>query len=204
MKKFILSVLAAGLSVGVVAAGPNGKGSSGNNHPSHGSHVGSWGFPSNYKGSSFPSKSSYHQNFGKSFSHGFYYPGKFRESSHCLDRDELPRRPLPSTTGSNMSKDKAATQWHPLFAELLRPLLQNYYEVQTNVPVGDAPRETDILLVRRTLDQPPPFHGLWRHLTTWNTLEFKGPTVSARLRDLSLLVELGLGIERRLNEVPRL
>src|SRR5260370_21894127 len=30
-------------------------------------------------------------------------------------------------------------QWHPLFAQLLRPLVQDYYEVQTNVPVGDAP-----------------------------------------------------------------
>ncbi len=92
------------------------------------------------------------------------------------------------------------TQWHPIFAELLRPLLQDYYDVQTNVPVGDAPREADILLLRRTSDGPTPFHGLWRHLTTWNVLEFKGPSVSARLSDLSLLIELGLGIHRRLNE----
>jgi hypothetical protein len=72
-----------------------------------------------------------------------------------------------------MSKGKP-TQWHPIFAELLRPMLQDYYEVQTNVPVGDAPREADILLVRRTSNQPTPFHGLWRHLKTWNVLEFKG------------------------------
>jgi hypothetical protein len=98
-----------------------------------------------------------------------------------------------------MTKDKS-TQWHPLFADLLRPMLQDYYEVQTNVPVGDAPREADILLLRRTSDQPTPFRGLWRHLTTWNVLEFKGPTVSARLGDLHLLVELGLGIHRRLNQ----
>jgi hypothetical protein len=100
-----------------------------------------------------------------------------------------------------MSKEKPKpTQWHPIFAELLRPLLQDYYDVQTNVPVGDAPREADILLLRRTNDQPPPFRGLWRHLTTWNVLEFKGPSVSARLSDLSLLIELGLGIHRRLND----
>jgi hypothetical protein len=37
-------------------------------------------------------------------------------------------------------------------------------------------------------------------LTTWNVLEFKGPTVAARPTDLDLLVELGLGIHRRLNE----
>lgn len=98
-----------------------------------------------------------------------------------------------------MAKRKP-TQWHPLFAELLRPLLQDYYEVQTNVPVGDAPREADILLLRRTSDEPTPFRGLWRHLTIWNIFEFKGPTVAARLRDLDLLVELGLGIHRRLNE----
>ena len=97
-----------------------------------------------------------------------------------------------------MTKHKT-TQWHPLFAELLRPLLQDYYDVQTNVPVGDAPREADILLLRRTSDEPTPFRGLWRNLTLWNILEFKGPTVAARLRDLTLLVELGLGIYRRLN-----
>ena len=34
----------------------------------------------------------------------------------------------------------------------------------------------------------------------WNVLEFKGPTVSPRLRDLDRLVELGLGIDRQLNE----
>jgi len=79
-------------------------------------------------------------------------------------------------------------------------LLQDYYDVQTDQPVGDLPREADLLLLRRTSAAPPPFRGLWRHLTTWNILEFKGPTVDARLRDLSMLVELGLGIDRRLNQ----
>jgi hypothetical protein len=103
-----------------------------------------------------------------------------------------------------MSKHRdKATQWHPLLAELLRPLLQDYYDVQTDQPVGDLPRQADILLLRRTSAAPPPFRGLWRHLTTWNILEFKGPTVDARLRDLSLLVELGLGIDRRLNQERR-
>ena len=100
-------------------------------------------------------------------------------------------------------KYKPATQWHPLFAELLRPLLQDYYDVQTNVPVGDVPREADILLLRRTSEQPTPFLGLWRHLTAWNVLEFKGPTVDARVQDVHLLVEVGLGIYRRLNEERR-
>jgi hypothetical protein len=92
------------------------------------------------------------------------------------------------------------TQWHPLFAKLLRPLVEGHYEVQTNVPVGDAPRAADILLLRRTSAAAAPFQGLWRWLTTWNVVEFKGPTVSARVADLDLLVELGLGIDRRLNE----
>ena len=56
-----------------------------------------------------------------------------------------------------MSKDKPSKQWHPLFAELLRPLLQDYFDVQTNFPVGDVPREADILLLRRTSDLPTPF-----------------------------------------------
>jgi len=91
-------------------------------------------------------------------------------------------------------------QWHPLFAQLLRPLLESYYEVQTNVPVGDAPRQGDVVLVQRTSGGTAPFHGLWRWLTPCNVLEFKGPTVSARVDDLDSLVELGLGIERRVNE----
>jgi hypothetical protein len=92
------------------------------------------------------------------------------------------------------------TQWHPLFAQLLRPLLEGYYEVETNYPVGDAPRQADIVLVRRTSAQPPPFQGLWKNLTPWNVLEYKGPTASARLDHLDGLVEVGLGVHRRLNE----
>src|SRR5207253_697685 len=92
------------------------------------------------------------------------------------------------------------TQWHPLFAQLLRPLLESYYEVQTGVAVGDAPRQADILLLRRTSATAPPFRGLWQRLTAWNVLEFKGPTVSARVDDLDDLLEVGLGIQRRLNE----
>ena len=91
-------------------------------------------------------------------------------------------------------------QWHPLFARLLRPLVESHYEVQSGVPVGDAPRLADLVLLRRTAVARPPFQGLWRHLTTWNILEFKGPTVAARPGDIDLLVELGLGIHRRLNE----
>ncbi len=91
-------------------------------------------------------------------------------------------------------------QWHPIFATLLRPLLEAYYEVRTDVPVGDRPRAADIVLLRRTAGGDPPFAGLWRWLTAWNVLEFKGPTVSARVDDLDALLELGLGIHRQLNE----
>ncbi len=91
-------------------------------------------------------------------------------------------------------------QWHPLFAQLLRSLVEDYYAVETNVPVGDLPREADILLLRRTTPAPPPFHGIWQHLTQWNVLEFKGPSDDPALRDLDLLVEVGLGIDRRFNE----
>jgi hypothetical protein len=92
--------------------------------------------------------------------------------------------------------------WHPIFAHLLRPLVEAYYEVQTDVPVGDLPRQADIVLLRRKA--PAPFVGIWGHLTPWNILEFKGPTVDARLRDLDLLLEVGLGIDRRLNEERQL
>src|SRR6266849_3171015 len=94
-------------------------------------------------------------------------------------------------------------QWHPLFAELLRLLVESHYEVQTDVPVGDVPRKADLVLLRRTSREPPPFQGLWRWLTAWNVLEFKGPSVTARLADLDLLIELGLGIHRRLGTEHR-
>lgn len=90
-------------------------------------------------------------------------------------------------------------QWHPVFAQLLRPAVEAYYEVRTTMPVGDAPREADFVLLRRMRQATPPFRGLWRHLTAWNILEFKGPTVSPRRRDVDLLIELGLGIDRRLH-----
>jgi hypothetical protein len=91
-------------------------------------------------------------------------------------------------------------QWHPLFVYLLRPLVEDYYAVETNEPVGDLPREADIVLLRRTAAATPPFRGIWQHLTEWNILEFKGPSDDPALRDLDQLLELGLGIDRRLNE----
>lgn len=91
------------------------------------------------------------------------------------------------------------TQWHPLFVQVLRPAVEDYDEIVTNVSVGDAPREADILLLRRAAGGSLPFQGIWANLTPWNVVEFKGPTVSPRVRDLDALVELGLGIDRRLN-----
>ena len=95
---------------------------------------------------------------------------------------------------------ESSRQWHPIFTDLLRSLVRDHYEVRTNLPVGDLPREADIVLLRRTSDQPPPFRTLLHYLTTWNIIEFKGRSVSARFRDLDLLVELGLGVDRKLNE----
>jgi hypothetical protein len=91
-------------------------------------------------------------------------------------------------------------QWHPLFVQLLRPVVGDYYEIETNVAVGDAPREADVMLLRRTQQAEPPFEVLWNYLTPWNVLEYKGPSVSARINDVRLLVELGLGIYRKVNE----
>jgi hypothetical protein len=92
------------------------------------------------------------------------------------------------------------TQWHPLLAGLLRHEVEQYYELTTNLLVGDLPRQADIVLLRRTAAEKPPFHGLWRCLTLWNVLEYKGPPVAARREHLPFLVEVGLGIARRLNE----
>jgi hypothetical protein len=102
--------------------------------------------------------------------------------------------------GFKVSRVPDMTPWHPIFAYLLRPSVEKHYEVQTNMPVGDVPRQADIVLLRRTDTGPLTFKGLWRQLTTWSVMEFKGPTVSARVRDLDRLVEVGLGIDRWLNE----
>jgi hypothetical protein len=92
------------------------------------------------------------------------------------------------------------TQWHPIFGHLLRAVLQEFYDIQTNVPVGDLPREADILVLRRASTSKPPFRTLWRHLSRWNILELKGRSESARVADIDLLVEVSLGIHRRLQE----
>jgi hypothetical protein len=94
-------------------------------------------------------------------------------------------------------------QWHPIFAHLLRPLVESHFEVRTDQSVGDLPRQSDVVLLRKTSTGPTPFQGLWRRLTTWNVLEYKGPTVSPRFDELHDLLELGLGIHRRLNELQR-
>jgi hypothetical protein len=91
-------------------------------------------------------------------------------------------------------------QWHRLFTRLLRPQVERYYEIRTEMPVGDLPRRADLVLLRRVGVGPPPFQGLWRYLTPWNALAFKGRTEAARPAHLPLLVELGLGIARRLHE----
>jgi len=93
-----------------------------------------------------------------------------------------------------------STQWHPLFARLLRLLLEEFYQLDTEVPVSDLPRKGDILLLRRTGSAEPPFTGLWVHLTDWNVLEFKGPTDSPQEADLELLMHVGTGITYRFNE----
>jgi len=92
-------------------------------------------------------------------------------------------------------------QWHPLFAHLLRPLVQDHFEVRLDQSVGEIPRRSDIVLLRKTSPGPTPYRGLWKRLTPWNLLEYKGPTVSARFDELHDLLELGLGIHRRLNEL---
>ena len=59
------------------------------------------------------------------------------------------------------------------------------------------------MLLRKIVENATPFQNLWRHLTTWNVLEYKGPTDSPRFDELHEMLELGLGIHRRLNELQR-
>ena len=90
-----------------------------------------------------------------------------------------------------------AIQWHPLFARLLKLLIEEYFEIQTEVPLSDLPRKLDLLLIRRLAAGQPPFQGLWSNLTEWNALEFKGPTDSAEEDDLDLLLHVFRGISQR-------
>ena len=96
-----------------------------------------------------------------------------------------------------------STQWHPLFARLLRLLLEDFYQLDTEVPVSDLPRKGDIFLLRRASSAEPPFTGLWVHLTQWNILEFKGPTDGPEEADLELLMHVVTGIAYRFNEELR-
>src|SRR6266566_1636424 len=96
-----------------------------------------------------------------------------------------------------------STQWHPLFARLLRLLLEDYYQLDTEVPVSDLPRKGDISLLRRVGAAEPPFTGLWLHLTPWNVFEFKGPTDGPEEADLELLMHVGTGITYRFNDERR-
>ncbi len=96
-----------------------------------------------------------------------------------------------------------STQWHPLFAHLLKLLVGKWYDVEPEVPVSDLPRRGDVLVVRRQAESEPPFRGLWSHLTDWNVIEFKGPTDTPEADDLELLMAVGAGIAYRLNEQRR-
>jgi hypothetical protein len=94
----------------------------------------------------------------------------------------------------------AKTQWHPLFAELLKLLLGDYYDVRPEVPVSEMPRRGDFLVVRRQDGPQPPFAALWSHLREWNVIEFKGLTDHAEIGDLELLVHVGTGLTVKINE----
>jgi hypothetical protein len=96
-----------------------------------------------------------------------------------------------------------STQWHPVFAHLLKLSLGDYYDVQTEVPVSELPRRGDLLLIRRQERGSPPFAGLWSHLREWNVVEFKGVGDDPEEDDLELLAHVGTGLTYRLNEERR-
>src|SRR5262249_27445511 len=96
-----------------------------------------------------------------------------------------------------------STQWHPLFARTLRLLLEDYYEVNPEVPVSDLPPQADLFLVRRTGGAEPPLTGLWGPLTEWSVLEFRGPSDSTEEIVLDLLMHVGPGLNCRFNEERR-
>ncbi len=96
-----------------------------------------------------------------------------------------------------------ATQWHPVFARLLGLLIDEYYEIQTEVPVSGLPRRGDFLVLRRHGGPSPPFRGLWMYLTDLNVLEYKGPTDDAEEPDLEKLAHVGTGLTYKVNEERR-
>lgn len=92
------------------------------------------------------------------------------------------------------------TQWHPWFAQMFKDLVGQWYEVETEVPVSELPRQGDLFVVRRQDAAEPPFTGAWLNLTDWNVFEFKGPTDEAEEEDLDLLIAVGTGLNVRMNE----
>jgi hypothetical protein len=71
-------------------------------------------------------------------------------------------------------------QWHPIFAHLLRPLMQDYYEVRTDVPVGDLPRQADLVLLRRTAPAPFLHPNLWEEVQRMIRTTGLEPTLDLR------------------------
>jgi len=92
------------------------------------------------------------------------------------------------------------TQWDPLVAESLKLLLDEYYEIETEVPVSELPRKVDLLVIHRQKGAQPHFEGLWSHLTDWNILKYKGPNDTPHDDDLERLVHVGTGLTYKLNE----
>jgi hypothetical protein len=97
----------------------------------------------------------------------------------------------------------AKTQWHPMFASLLKALLRDYYTIDPEVSVSELPRRGDLLVVRKQDGPAPPFTGLWSWLRDWNVIEFKGMTDDANAADLELLVHVGTGLTYKTNEERR-
>jgi hypothetical protein len=128
-------------------------------------------------------------------------------AGHCLTAFSAGRESRPGTSGTSRSCRAAAPapwSWRR------RYWFRNAAEVEAeyDITIGSrfpkapqvSPRQADIVFLRRTAAVQPPFRGLWRFLAPWNVLEYKGPTVAARREHVPFLVEVGLGIARRLNE----
>lgn len=93
----------------------------------------------------------------------------------------------------------AKTQWHPLFAKLLKALLDVHYRIDVEVAVSELPRRGDFLVVKR-LPGRSPFAGVWGNLTDTNVIEFKGMSDAPDESDLDLFGHVALGLAHKHNE----
>jgi hypothetical protein len=98
----------------------------------------------------------------------------------------------PQAEQPSLRPGRARTWWHPLLTRLLSWLLQDGYDVEPELPVGEMPLRIDALLARRESGEISPWAErnlpeLIPCLRARTLIELKGPTDALEAGDWDLL-----------------